>query len=365
MVGGLLGGLMVELLSLGAKPAAEQAGPPRHHRHPERVLVGHRSRRHPPPHQRRRLPAGPGAVRDRRGANVFRQGPGRNPGGIHRAARRRAQHLRDAPRRAAADGTGQMSYTHPDSMRGHVAIVTGAAQGVGKGIAAALLERGAAVLLVDILDEKLAATTDELRGDWAASNKLVADLRDPRQRPADRRGRGRRLRHGARAGQQRHRHQRAQGVRRHHHRRLRARPRRRTASDVPAHAGRASADGRGGRRFDRQPRLGDGHRRRAQVGRLRRRQGSHPRAVESRRAGMGPRQHPRQRHLPVRRIRRRQTVEAVRARRVRQGGGTRSDEAHRRCPHRRGRAGGVPAQHRRDLHHRADHPRRRWDRLLP
>ena len=39
-----------------------------------------------------------------------------------------------------------MSYCHPDSMRGHVAIVTGAAQGVGKGIAAALLERGAAVL---------------------------------------------------------------------------------------------------------------------------------------------------------------------------------------------------------------------------
>ena len=36
-----------------------------------------------------------------------------------------------------------MTYTHPDSMRGHVAIVTGAAQGVGKGIATALLERGA------------------------------------------------------------------------------------------------------------------------------------------------------------------------------------------------------------------------------
>ena len=55
-----------------------------------------------------------------------------------------------------------MSYSHPDSMRGHVAIVTGAAQGVGKGIAAALLERGAAVLLVDIQDDVLAATTAEL-----------------------------------------------------------------------------------------------------------------------------------------------------------------------------------------------------------
>ena len=39
-----------------------------------------------------------------------------------------------------------MSYSHPDSMRGHVAIVTGAAQGVGKGVATALLERGAARL---------------------------------------------------------------------------------------------------------------------------------------------------------------------------------------------------------------------------
>jgi len=62
-------------------------------------------------------------------------------------------------------------------MRGHVAIVTGAAQGVGKGIAAALLERGAAVLLVDIQDDVLATTTAELAS--AGLEKLVADLRDP------------------------------------------------------------------------------------------------------------------------------------------------------------------------------------------
>ncbi len=55
-----------------------------------------------------------------------------------------------------------MSYSHPESLRGHVPIVTGAARGVGKGVAAALLERGAAVLLVDILDQALAATTAEL-----------------------------------------------------------------------------------------------------------------------------------------------------------------------------------------------------------
>jgi NAD(P)-dependent dehydrogenase (short-subunit alcohol dehydrogenase family) len=71
-----------------------------------------------------------------------------------------------------------MSYSHPDSMRGHVAIVTGAAQGVGRGVAAALLERGAAVLLVDIQDEVLAATTTELRAAGPAE-MLVADLRDP------------------------------------------------------------------------------------------------------------------------------------------------------------------------------------------
>jgi NAD(P)-dependent dehydrogenase (short-subunit alcohol dehydrogenase family) len=71
-----------------------------------------------------------------------------------------------------------MTYTHPDSMRGHVAIVTGAAQGVGKGVATALLERGASVLLVDIQDEKLSATTEELQP-MGRVEKLVANLRDP------------------------------------------------------------------------------------------------------------------------------------------------------------------------------------------
>jgi NAD(P)-dependent dehydrogenase (short-subunit alcohol dehydrogenase family) len=71
-----------------------------------------------------------------------------------------------------------MSYTHADSMHGHVAIITGGAQGVGKGVATALLERGASVLVVDILDEKLAATTDELRAAGPVE-QLVADLRDP------------------------------------------------------------------------------------------------------------------------------------------------------------------------------------------
>src|SRR5690349_25048978 len=71
-----------------------------------------------------------------------------------------------------------MSYSHPDSMRGHVAIVTGAAQGVGKGVATALLERGAQVLLVDIQKEVLNSTTAELEA-IGPVEQLVADLRDP------------------------------------------------------------------------------------------------------------------------------------------------------------------------------------------
>lgn len=71
-----------------------------------------------------------------------------------------------------------MSYTHPDSMRGHVAIVTGAAQGVGKGTATALLERGASVVLVDIQADVLEATTTELK-ELGPVASVVADLRDP------------------------------------------------------------------------------------------------------------------------------------------------------------------------------------------
>ncbi|GAB1815863.1 SDR family NAD(P)-dependent oxidoreductase [Mycobacterium sp. MUNTM1] len=71
-----------------------------------------------------------------------------------------------------------MTYSHPDSMRGHVAIVTGAAQGVGKGVATALLERGAEVLLVDIQEEALGRTATELAA-MGRVEQLVADLRDP------------------------------------------------------------------------------------------------------------------------------------------------------------------------------------------
>ncbi len=77
-----------------------------------------------------------------------------------------------------------VTYWHPDSLRDRVVIVTGAARGVGRGIAAALTERGASVLLADVDEQRLAATTDELRGAGGAVASLVADLRDPAVAPA-------------------------------------------------------------------------------------------------------------------------------------------------------------------------------------
>ena len=56
--------------------------------------------------------------------------------------------------------------------------VTGAARGVGKGIAAALTERGASVLLVDRDEDILATTTEQLLAEGHSAASLVADLRD-------------------------------------------------------------------------------------------------------------------------------------------------------------------------------------------
>ncbi|MEM5419924.1 SDR family NAD(P)-dependent oxidoreductase [Paraburkholderia ferrariae] len=48
-------------------------------------------------------------------------------------------------------------------LKGQVAIVTGGARGIGRGIALTLAQAGADVLLADLLEEPLAATADELR----------------------------------------------------------------------------------------------------------------------------------------------------------------------------------------------------------
>ncbi|MBJ7341214.1 SDR family oxidoreductase [Mycolicibacterium sp.] len=70
------------------------------------------------------------------------------------------------------------------ALTGRAVIVTGAAQGVGKGIAGALLQRGASVLLVDNKTEMLAATIDEFSSEGWTFEFLVADLRD-RDSPGD------------------------------------------------------------------------------------------------------------------------------------------------------------------------------------
>jgi NAD(P)-dependent dehydrogenase (short-subunit alcohol dehydrogenase family) len=71
-----------------------------------------------------------------------------------------------------------VTYWHPHSLLDRVFIVTGAARGIGKGIATALLERGASVLLVDIVGDHLAATAEEFSAAGHSVESLVADLRD-------------------------------------------------------------------------------------------------------------------------------------------------------------------------------------------
>lgn len=68
------------------------------------------------------------------------------------------------------------SYWHPGSLTGLRVIVTGAARGVGKGVTAALLERGASVLMVD-RDPAVADVAEEFAADGRAV-ALVADLCD-------------------------------------------------------------------------------------------------------------------------------------------------------------------------------------------
>ena len=69
-------------------------------------------------------------------------------------------------------------YSHPQSLEGRAVIVTGAAQGVGKGIAGALLERGASVLLVDNNADVIDKTVGEFASAGWVSESLVTDLRD-------------------------------------------------------------------------------------------------------------------------------------------------------------------------------------------
>ncbi len=52
----------------------------------------------------------------------------------------------------------------PEVLKGKVAIVTGAAQNIGKAISLDLARRGADVAIVDVLEEKAEETAEEIRG---------------------------------------------------------------------------------------------------------------------------------------------------------------------------------------------------------
>ncbi|MET0701198.1 MAG: SDR family NAD(P)-dependent oxidoreductase [Mycobacterium sp.] len=72
---------------------------------------------------------------------------------------------------------GQGQYWHPASLAGHSVIVTGAAKGIGRGISEALLERGAAVLLVD-REESVIGLSEQFAAAGFTAHHCVADLRD-------------------------------------------------------------------------------------------------------------------------------------------------------------------------------------------
>ncbi len=74
---------------------------------------------------------------------------------------------------------------------GQVAVVTGAASGIGRALSTALARRGAIVVLADIDEAGVKAAADELAGD------ALADARGGRRLP--RRPRRRRLRRARRA----------------------------------------------------------------------------------------------------------------------------------------------------------------------
>ena len=67
-------------------------------------------------------------------------------------------------------------YWSGSSLAGKSVIVTGAAQGIGRGISEALGERGASVLLTDINAEKLQSTHDALQEAGFSVSSVVADV---------------------------------------------------------------------------------------------------------------------------------------------------------------------------------------------
>ena len=65
-----------------------------------------------------------------------------------------------------------------DRLGGRTAVVTGAASGIGRGLATLLAAEGMSVVLADIEEEALAKTTSELAADGAVVEAVVTDVSD-------------------------------------------------------------------------------------------------------------------------------------------------------------------------------------------
>lgn len=65
--------------------------------------------------------------------------------------------------------------------KAQVALVTGAARGIGKGVAMRLAQEGAAVILADVLETELAQTTEELQTQGLVIESLILDITDEAQ----------------------------------------------------------------------------------------------------------------------------------------------------------------------------------------
>ncbi|NQW16576.1 MAG: SDR family oxidoreductase [Chloroflexi bacterium] len=64
-------------------------------------------------------------------------------------------------------------------LEGRVALVTGAASGIGRGIAEVLHSRGASLVLVDINKQAAESAANEIAGEGSAAIGLFADVTDP------------------------------------------------------------------------------------------------------------------------------------------------------------------------------------------